>query len=59
MEGLRLGVPFGGKNDSEYVLRSMMWVRQLLAIQCSQREIDLHGERRHRGTDGSGHGTNL
>ena len=49
------GLPFGGQHDDEHVLRGMMWADNYW--QRQQGEIDLHGERRHRGAAVSGHET--
>ena len=42
--------------DNDYVLRGMMWADNFWLF-CDNREIDMHGERHHRGVTGPGHGT--
>ena len=49
-------LPFGGQQDNEYVLRGMMWAN-INWLFSNNREIDVHGERHHRGVDGLGHVT--
>ena len=50
------GLPFGGRHDNEYVLRGMMLADSYWLF-CDNREIDMHGERRHGRVAGLGHGT--
>ena len=48
------GLSFGGQYDNEYTLRGMRADNDWLL--SDNREIDLHGERHHRGAAGPGHG---